>query len=235
MSDVKNDTPQEEEVEDYSDLDDILNSEDEKKEEAKKDEIKEEADEKNGDQFYKKVGNREFSSEEDYDSWVQKVYGENSNLVGAVKKLGKDPKKVLKGDFTDEQVEQKKEEVKEPEKKDLSDEEQYYRVEKIRFEKKYPVAKEYKEEMGIFIRKGKANINDEPSYALALAKSLRADGEKIPEKLLSQIKTEKGEDTTVSATKKVMKAGGSSNTTRGKEVYNKENLDNISSFANSLV
>jgi len=150
--------------------------------------------------------------------------------------MGKDPKKVLKGDFSDDEVE-KKEEIKEDkkeDKKDVSDEEYFYRVEKVRFEKQYPVAKEYKEEMSVFLRKGKANVNGEPSYSLALAKSLRADGEKIPESLLNKIKIEKGEDSEVSATKKVMKAGGSSNAARGKEVYDRSQLDSISDFADSM-
>ncbi|MFA5151864.1 MAG: hypothetical protein WC554_04805 [Clostridia bacterium] len=252
----KNENPNEEDslefddTENYDDLDAVLNDDkdgEEEDEEKNKDNKKEEddsseknkdknkKDEENDNKFFKKVGNREFTSEEEYDRFVLNTYNTNSQFAGEIKKLGGDPRKLSKEQIKDNNDDNKNDKE---EKKVLSDEENYYRIESIRFTKQFPIAKEYKEEMQILIRKGRANIGDEPSFALALAKSLRADGKPIPSKLISKIRSEKGTDEEESnsrtASKKVMKSGGSNSNSHGQESYSQEEKDSLSEFGDKI-
>jgi hypothetical protein len=195
--------------------------------------------------FNKKVGNREFTSEEDYDAFVLRVNNINSSLSGEVKKLGGDPTKIVKnveaGKVEDEKESKEKTDKNEaPEKKapkQPTDEEIYYRTEKIRFTKQFSEAKEYAEEMALSLRTGKANINGEPSFALALARSLRADNKPIPEKLLQRIRDEKGEDTEKPAAKKVMRSGGSNSAapqSGEQHTYNDDEAAEVSDFGDKV-
>jgi len=220
---------------DFSDLfDDDKDDKDENKDKDK-DEKKEDDGGDKPATFSKKVGNREFTSEKDYDEFVLKMYGQNGNLAGEVKRLGGDPKAISKG----------LDKINSDEKKDdkpntavhKTPEETYYEIEAVKFSKQFPDAKEYADEMQIAIKKGKANINGEPSYALALARALRADGKEIPQRLITRIKAEKGEDesSSKSASKKIMKSGGrSSNSGSEQNTYSREDLNSSSDFANSL-
>lgn len=262
MSGEKDNTSENEEVdntENYNELDKVLNDDEDGKKEEKeekesseenkdkdKDKEKEGEKEKEGDEpdkFIKKVGNREFTSEEDYDKFVLKINGINSNLSGEVKRLGGDPTKIVKGEAAgdvdkkeDKEKTDKKDSADDKKEKPLTDEQQYYRVEKVRFMKVFPKAKEYAKEMALSLSSGKANINDEPSFALALARSLRADNEPIPEKLMRIIKTEKGEDPAKPAAKKVMRSGGSNSASAqsGQETYNEEDKEDLSNFADDV-
>lgn len=257
MSGEKNDNPNEEkdplevdDTNDYDDLDDILNDDEDDKGKGAKSDTKDEdgsseknknenkKDGENDNKFYKKVGNREFSSSEDYDKFVLEQYHTNSRFAGEIKKLGGDPKTISKA-LDDVDDGDGKEKQNNQEKKELSDEERYYRIEAIRFTKQFPTANDYKDEMQVFIRKGKANINGEPSYALALAKSLRADGQAIPQRLLDRIRVEKGGDDEArgsrSASKRVMKSGGSnSNSAPSQETYSDDDMGNLSDFGNKI-
>ncbi len=225
----------------YDELDDILNdkedgNEDEKKDDSKDDEEKSEDENKKEDEsnkFFKKIGTHSFDNEKDYDEFVSKTYHTNSELSGEVKKLGGDPKNL--GKEIEKPTEEKK--VDTEEKKAKSPEETYYEIENIRFMKKFPDAKEYKEEMKAYIKSGRANINEEPSYSLAFARALRGDGKPIPDNLLRIIKTEKGEDPdeSQSATKKIMRSGSrSGNAIELKSFNSQEELDEISEFGDKV-
>lgn len=226
----------------YDELDDILNdkedvNEDEKKDDSKDDEEKSEDENKNkedeSNKFFKKIGTHSFDNEKDYDEFVSRTYHTNSELSGEVKKLGGDPKNL--GKVKDVETEEKKSDTEE--KKAKSPEETYYEIENIRFMKKFPDAREYKEEMKAYIKSGRANINEEPSYSLAFARALRGDGKSIPDNLLRIIKTEKGEDPdeSQSATKKIMRSGSrSGNATESKSFNSQEELDEISEFGDKV-
>ena len=260
MSGEKDKPSEKEEVdntENYDELDKVLNDDEDgekdkekEKESSEKNKDKEKEGEKEGkkegdkpDKFIKKVGNREFASEEDYDKFVLTINGINSNLSGEVKRLGGDPTKIVKGAAAkdvdkkeDKEKPDKKDSVDGKEKKPLTDEQQYYRVEKVRFMKAFPEAKEYADEMALSLSSGKANINDEPSFAVALARSLRADNKPIPEKLMQIIKSEKGEDPAKPAAKRVMRSGGSNSAAAqsGQETYNEEDKEDLSDFADNV-
>lgn len=261
MSGEKNDNPNEEkdplEVDDtnnYDELDDILDDDkggekdkgnkgegddDKGSSDKNKNENKEDDGEKSN-KFLKKVGNHEFHSEKDYDEFVQSQYNTNSRFAGEIKKLGGDPKALSKAlnNAGDKDTDDKTKTDK-TDKEELTDEDRYYRVEAVRFTKQFPVSKEYKEEMGIFIRKGKANINGEPSYAAALFRALRADGKPIPQKLIDRINSEKGDDeqkSSRSASKRVMKSGGSNSNTgaSGQDTYSDDDVEELSDFGNKI-
>lgn len=186
--------------------------------------------------FYKKVGTREFDSEEEYDKHVNELTGTNSNFAGEIKRLGGDPKNLGKEKKEEDKDKDKDKEIETETKKKKTSEEIYYDVEGIRFHKQFPEAKDYKEEMAVLLRKGKANIEGEPNFAIALAKSLRADGKEIPEKLLSRIRSERGieEKESRTASKKIMRSGGSQSapSAPSQESYTDEDKDDLSDFAN---
>jgi len=218
------------------DLNDLF---DDEKEDEDKDKDK---DKKNGDDddkksttFSKKVGNREFTSEKDYDDFVLKMYGTNGNLAGEVRRLGGDPKAISKG--LDKINPDEKKEDKPNVTVHKTAEESYYEIEAIKFSKQFPDAKEYADEMQIAIKKGKANINGEPSYALALARALRADGKEIPQKLITRIKAEKGDDESDSktASKKIMKAGSRAGNAQSEQrSYSRDDVQSASDFGNKI-
>lgn len=225
----------------YDELDTILadDKENDKDDDDNKDKDKDDDKDKNKDKkeesnkFFKKVGTFSFDNEEEYDKFVAKTYHTNSELSGEVKKLGGNPKNL--GKVKDVETEEKKSDTEE--KKVKSPEETYYEIENIRFMKKFPDAKEYKEEMKAYIKSGRANINEEPSYSLAFARALRGDGKSIPDNLLRIIKTEKGEDPdeSQSATKKIMRSGSrSGNATESKSFNSQEELDEISEFGDKV-
>jgi len=219
-------------------LDDILDDDkDDKKDTEDKKDTDEDIDEnKNKDEkkvFYKKIGNHEFNSSDDYDEFVTKTYSQNSSLAGEIKKLGGNPKDAISAldDEKKEVKEDEKKEVKEPD----SPEKIYYKVQLVGFKKEFPETKEYAEIMATFIRAKKADINGEPSFALALGKSLRADGKELPEKLRTRIKSERGiEDSEPqSVKKKIMKSGGN-RAMPSQETYDDDAHDDLNDFANTL-
>ena len=230
----------------YDELDDLLNDEERSDDKEKKDESKTDDEKSNEDEnkdkeedesnkFFKKIGSHIFDNEKDYDDFVAKTYNTNSQLAGEVKKLGGNPKKPGE-EKEDDKGKKDDAEVK----KEKTPEESYYEIENIRFMKKFPAAKEYKEEMKASIKNGRANINDEPSYALAFAKALRGDGKIISDNLLRIIKIEKGEDPnseSQSVAKKIMRSGGRSvigSNEPTQESYSKEDLEEVSNFGDKI-
>ena len=231
----------------YDELDDILNDDKEnivddkdKKDDSEKDDEKsdknKDKDEEESNKFFKKIGTHEFSNEKDFDEFVSKTYHTNSQLAGEVKKLGGNPKKPS---GEEQKIENKKKDEQEV-KKEKTPEESYYEIENIRFMKRFPDAKEYRDEMTASIKNGRASINEEPSYALAFAKALRGDGKSIPDNLLKIIKMEKGEDInneSQSVTKKIMRSGGQRTNIVNEpeqESYSKDDLEEVSDFGDKV-
>ena len=230
----------------YDELDDLLNDEErsddkDKKDDSEKDDEKSKDEDKDKDKkdelnkFFKKIGSHTFDNEKDYDEFVNKTYNTNSQLAGEVKKLGGDPKKP--GEVKKEEDKKKDDaEVK----KEKTQEEIYYEMEHFRFMKKFPDAKDYQEEMKAYIKNGRANIKDEPSYALAYARALRGDGKVISDNIIRIIKIEKGEDPnseSKSVAKKIMRSGGRSaigSNEPTQESYSKEDLEEVSNFGDKV-
>jgi len=212
-------------------LDDIL---DDKKEEDDNDEGKE-TKTKEGD-FYKKVVNREFTSEEEYDKFVLETYNTNSRFAGEIKKLGGDPKGTT--EVKKEEIKEEKIEVKKEEKKEKTAEELYYQNESVKFKKQFSEANDYSDDIEFLVRKKRADINGEPSYALALAKALISDGKKPSQRLINRIKLERGDDAEqpVTSAKKIMKSGSANRApvSPGQETYSSDELGDASDFANQV-
>ncbi len=226
-------------------LDEILNDDKDKKEKVDD----EDDDDKSGDKnkkskekiedgekkvFNKKVGNHVAHSQEEYDELVTKIYNDNSRLANKVKELGGDPKEVSKKD--ESKVEEK--DKTETTDKKKTPEQIYYEVEEVGFRKKFSIASEYKEEMALKIRKGKADINGEPSFALALAKCLKSDGVAYPAGLISLIRKQSGQEgdgSSSAATKKVMKSGGVANATgESQETFSKDERQEMSDYGDKM-
>ncbi len=210
-------------------------------------------DKEKPDNFLKKVGTREFTSEEDYDKFVADQYQSNSRMAGEIKKLGGDPKEKSEpkeeDDTGDDKDNPKDKKLSDADKAKLEENESqrsYYRHEGIKFSKEFPIAKDYKEEMNLAIKKNKANVggksDGEPSFAVALYKSLKADGKEIPEKLTSRIKSEMGKygdvESSRSAQKKVMRSGGRGGNTEPEQsdspYQSQEEFDDFKDFTNKL-
>lgn len=176
---------------------------------------KNDSDQESGNKtgFYKKIGNHEFTSEEEYDKFVQKNYGEVSRLMGENKKLrqqvegSSDNSQNVQGEGSqDDQGDDKSQ-------SDQSDDEAlYWKVKTREFYKENPAAESYKDLMGTILQSGRANINGEPDLDLAFAKALRADGQKVPENLTSKLKAKLGreEGGGEEVKKRAMKSGGGS-------------------------
>ena len=140
-----------------------------------------------------KIGDRTFNSVEELTEWAAKQNGKVQDLIGQLKKA-------KGGDPADR--ESLKKEIKEEMARDSQVENWKGQVEA--FWGEHPDAKEYREEMATFLRKGKANdANGKPSLAIAYAKSLKSDDKEVPAGLLSEVK---GDETNNDA-KKVMGAG----------------------------
>jgi len=189
--------------------------------------------------FNKKIGSKEYTSEEEYDAAVNEMNTRNSNMAANLGKHGIDPKTGEKKEVNDDDKKDDKDDdkKKETEKADTP-EESYYKIEAVRFSKKFPDSNGYKDEMRVFIKNGRANINGEPSYAVAYAKALRADGKPIPDNIIRIIAMEKGEDVdsnSKSYSKKVIRSGGGSGNQApsDQDTYqSQEQLDDVSDFGN---
>lgn len=246
-----------EETKNHDALDDVLNdSADDKDKDKDKDGADNDdknknkkddgADDKDADKpFNKKIGTQEFKSEEAYDEAIASMQSRNQSMAEHLGKHGIDPKTGEKKEVNDEddKDENKEDDKKPDEKKDEDTEEkQYYRFKGMEFQKEFPDSKNYTEEMQVLLKRGKVNLgdNNEPSFALAYAKSLRADGKDIPDKIMRIIQIQKGEnpdDESRSAQKKIMRsgAGGDSGNTSGQDTFqSKEELDEASDFANKV-
>jgi len=218
----------------HDELDEILD--DKKDEEGEGDENKNK-DEKTEEKFNKNLGTQNFTSEDEYDVAVAKMQERNANMATTLGKHNIDPKtgELKEAKESDEKVEKKTEGKQEP----LTEDQQYHRFKARDFQEEFSDSKNYKEEMQVFIRKGRANVDGKPSYALAYAKALRADDKAIPDSLIRVIETQKGKDSSDvsrSATKKIMQSGsqGGSNASSDVTYKTEESFKEASNFANSI-
>ncbi len=163
--------------------------------------------------YFKKVGNHIFKSEEEYDSWAQKNYGEVSRLSGEMKKL---QDKLTSKDVSPE--------VKKETEQDIDA--LRMRIKAIDFFEDNPEALNYKEEMAAFLRTGKANDEKgRPSLEIAYKKALKAEGKDVEESRES-----------AEAVKKVMQAGGGESGRLSDNPYqSSDDLKSIDSFADSAL
>lgn len=229
---VDNSTVEEADVDDkknHEALDDILND-DEDVNDAKG------VEEKDAENFNKKIGTQEFTSEVEYDKAVSNMQERNSTMATTLGKHGIDPKTGEKKEVEkkEEKIEQKEEEKDKP-----TEEQQFLRFKALDFQENFPDSKNYKDEMKVFIKNKRANIDGKPSFALAYAKALKADEQDIPDNLIKIIRKQKGEDVNVarSATKKVMQSGGNRARTVGREqdtYKDQKSLDEMSSFGDNI-
>lgn len=189
---------QEEESKEDSEIEALLNSfseDDEKSEEDNSSDEKKEDEKETG--VFKSIGNHKFKTEEDYDKFAKKNYGEVSRLMGENKKLQKQ--------IDDSNDSKNKEDLSE---KSLNEDTLYWNFKAREFYKDNPGAKEFKTVMGMFIEKGMANINGEPNLDLAYAKALRSEGKSLPENITNRLQQKTGNNSNVK--KNVMKSGGGS-------------------------
>lgn len=188
----------------------------------------EEEGKKNASDFYKKIGNHEFTSEEDYDKFVKKNYGEVSRLFGEKKKLEQQVQQ-LQGNSQQGQEEENPEDQGNKKLDQPDDETLYWRFKTQEFYKENPTARDYKDLMGTILRSGRANIGGEPDLDLAFAKALRSDGQKVPDSLANRLRTKTGKDDGSEEVKKrVMKSGGGS---EGEE----DSIKSLSEFADKTL
>lgn len=223
--------------EDDKELDELLNGE---KPEEKDD--KEPENKKEEKQTYK-LGTQEFDTFEEFNKAVQDMHSRNAKMASKIGELGYDPKTLTpkQKEEVKKAVEKDEKEEKKVEKKEF-DESDYYKFESMRFQRKFPESKNYKDEMSILIKKDNCKINGEPSYALAFARALAANGEEIPEKLKGMIRAERGESSEsdkapVKPQKKIMRSGGQSSQAQSgdyQETYDEESFENLQSFTKNL-
>lgn len=163
--------------------------------------------------YFKKVGNHTFKTEQEYDSWAQKNYGELSRLSGEMKKL----EDKLKSNVP---VEVKKETEQDIDSLRM-------RIKAIDFFEDNPDALGYKEEMAAFLRAGKASDDKgRPSLEIAYKKALKADGKDVIEK----------EEDNKENIKKLMQAGGGDSGRLSEGSYKSNNdLKSIDDFANAAL
>ena len=112
--------------------------------------------------YFKKMGTFTFKTEAEYDKWALKNYGEVSRLTGELKKSNKKSETPVE---------------KEPEQKSMSPEMMRWAMKWEDIKEEHPEAIEYKEEIFLFLKKGKAlDEKGRPSFKVALDKALMADG-----------------------------------------------------------
>lgn len=161
--------------------------------------------------YFKKVGNHTFKSEEEYDTWAQKNYGEVSRLSGEMKKL---QEKLTTSSVTPEARKETEQDI----------DALRMKIRAIDFFEDNADAVNYKEEMAAFIRAGKANdSNGRPSLKIAYEKALLADGKEVVKEREADIK-------------KVMQAGGGdSGRLSGASYESKDDIGANDSFADSIL
>ena len=162
--------------------------------------------------YFKKIGNHIFKTEQEYDSWAQKNYGEVSRLSGENKRL----EEKVKSGFSQETKEKTEQDV----------ESLRMKFKAIDFFDDNPDAYAYKEEMAAFLRSGKANDEKgRPSLEIAYKKALRADGKDVVEK-----------DDNKDNIKKIMQVGGGdSGRSYGEPYRSNDDIKAIDDFANSAL
>jgi hypothetical protein len=211
-------------------LDEILN--------GKTEEEKIETENKNEEKTYK-LGTQTFKTFEEFNDAVQDMHGRNAKMASKIGELGYDPKTLTPKQK--KEVEKAIEKEEKAEVKKEFDESDYYKFKAFDFQKSFPESKEYKEEISILVKKENCKVNGEPSYALAFARALLANGENIPPKLASLIRAERGGTSEegkkefVKTQKKIMSSGGTSSGMVDQQSYqSQEEIDSIGDFAKTL-
>jgi len=165
--------------------------------------------------YFKKVGNDVFKTEEEYDAWATKNFGEAKRLSGEIKIL----EDKLKSNIAPQEKKQT----------ELDITSLRWQIKAEDFFEKYPVANNYREEMAAFLRAGKANDeNGRPSFKIALAKSLRADGK--------DLSSEENAPDNKDNIKKIMQSGGGNSGRMSEGSYNSnDELKDNQDFANKAL
>lgn len=161
--------------------------------------------------YYKKVGTFTFKTEEEYDKWAMKNYGEVSRLSGELKKAT-------------EIVNSKESTPEEKKEAQLDINALRWQIKSEDFMEKYPDAKNYRDLMAAFLRNGKAkDENGNPSLMKAYALCLRAEGREIPTKQANNQSNQK----------RIMQSGGGNNSGYSQSYSTKDDLND--DFANMAV
>ena len=161
--------------------------------------------------FYKKVGGQEFNSFEEYEKWALKNHGDLSNASGEIKRLEKAVNKKTDKEPT---VDTKTIRIQ---------------LRADEFFENNPDAENYKEEMAVLLKKGKANNkNGRPSFKKAYIMVLKAEGKEIP------VKKEISDKESLKNKKRIMRAGGGED--GGGESFNEQSeVDDLSNFADKAI
>lgn len=165
-----------------------------------------------GEDFYKKVGTLTFKTEEEYDKWALKAYGENTRLNGELNKL-----------INSTKPEEKKTETK----KEVDVTTLRWQIKVEDFFEQNPEAQDYREEMAVFLRTGKANNESgKPDLSIALRKAMIADGKTPAEKVEPQ------NDNSINE-RRIMRSGSGDSS---RSSYQEESsLKELDSFADSAI
>lgn len=168
-----------------------------------------------GKDYFKKVGNDVFKTEEEYDSWASKNFGELKRINGEMKKL---QDRIDTKNLTPEVRKETEQDV----------EALRMKMRAIDFFEDNPDALGYKEEMAAFLRVGKANDEKgRPSLKIAYSKALRADG-KDGDKASQEDNKEN--------IKKIMQSGsGDSGRMSDSPYQSSDDIKAIDDFANSAL
>lgn len=230
-------------LDDNKDLDEIL---DEKKDDVdekdeKKSENKKEENKKEEGEFNKKLGNQTFTSEKEYDEAVQKMHGRNAQFAGKLTELGYDPKTLTKKQQKEIiDAEEKKDKKGEPARKSF-DKKDYNDFKAMDFQENFPESLAHKTVISELVKNDNCQINGKPSYAVAYARVLKGNGQEIPARLRNAILSERGistqeaEKKSPNTTIKKIYQSGQKPVGSVQETYkNKEELESVSDFANSL-
>lgn len=218
------------ENEDDKELDEILNG---KIEEETK------TENKNDEKTYK-LGTQVFATFEEFNTAVQDMHSRNSKMASKIGELGYDPKTLTPRQKKEVEKAVEKEEEKKVESEKEFGEKDFYKFEAIRFQKSFPDSREYSEEISVLVKKDNCKINGEPSYALAFARALVANGQQIPDRLANVVRSERGDSSesskeSVKNQKKIMKSGGTSSVDTGQDTFkSEEDLASVSDFAKML-
>lgn len=168
-----------------------------------------------------KIGDRTFNSVEELSTWAAKQNGKVQDLIGQLKEAKKG---------SPEDRDALKKEIKE----ELAREAQVdnWKGQVDKFWGDFPEAKDYREEMATFLRKGKANDEDgKPSLAIAYAKALKADDKEIPSGLLDGVKKEEA----FNETKTVMGAGNGRGSLSNAGYNTKEDVARVSDEGDQMI
>lgn len=176
---------------------------------------KSEKPEEGSKDYFKKVGGNIFKTEEDYDAWAQKNYGEVGRLSGELNKLS-DRLKTLETQKTEAKTPEEKEQ------KEIDINAIRLQIKTTEFFEENPDAMNYKPIMAALIRSGKANNEKgSPDLKVAYEKALLLDGKDVNKE---------------ESIKNVMKAGGGDSGRLSANPYSsKESVDSTDNFADSIL